>query len=61
MGGVGWLADFRQSATLAFKAEGEAILLVGETTGGLGQSMYLREVCGREEGAPPPVEVALAT
>ncbi len=57
IGGVGLLADFRQSASLAFKAEGEAILLVGETTGWLGQSMYLREVCGREEGAPPPVDL----
>jgi phosphoribosylformylglycinamidine synthase len=44
--------------TLAFKAEGEAILLVGETRGWLGQSLYLREVCGREEGAPPPVDLA---
>jgi phosphoribosylformylglycinamidine synthase II len=57
IGGVGLLDDFRKSATLAFKAEGETILLVGETTGWLGQSMYLREVCGREEGAPPPVDL----
>ena len=47
----------RKSATLAFKREGEAILLIGETTGWLGQSMYLREICGREEGAPPPVDL----
>ncbi len=57
IGGVGLLKDFRQSASLTFKAEGEAILLVGETTGWLGQSMYLREICGREEGAPPPVDL----
>ena len=44
--------------TLAFKAEGEAILLIGETTGWLGQSLYLRDICGREEGAPPPVDLA---
>ena len=44
--------------TLAFKAEGEAILLIGETRGWLGQSLYLRDVCGREEGAPPPVDLA---
>ena len=42
----------------AFKAEGEAILLVGETQGWLGQSLYLRDICGREEGAPPPVDLA---
>ena len=27
-------------------------------TGWLGQSLYLREICGREEGAPPPVDLA---
>ena len=57
IGGVGLLDDFRTSASLAFKTEGEAILLVGETQGWLGQSLYLRDVCGREEGAPPPVDL----
>jgi phosphoribosylformylglycinamidine synthase len=51
------LKDFTKSATLAFKGEGEVILLVGETVGWLGQSLYLRDVCGREEGAPPPVDL----
>jgi len=31
---------------------------VGETRGWLGQSLYLREICGREAGAPPPVDLA---
>jgi phosphoribosylformylglycinamidine synthase II len=57
IGGVGVLADFTKSATLAFKAADEAILLIGETQGWLGQSVYLRDVCGREEGAPPPVDL----
>jgi len=57
IGGVGLLDDFTKSMTLAFKAEGESILLVGATEGWLGQSLYLREVCGREEGAPPPVDL----
>src|SRR5262249_3437609 len=57
IGGVGFLDDFKKSATLAFKRAGETILLIGETTGWLGQSMYLREICGREEGAPPPVDL----
>ena len=57
IGGVGLLDDFTKSATLAFKRAGEAILLVGETTGWLGQSLYLRDICGREEGAPPPVDL----
>jgi phosphoribosylformylglycinamidine synthase II len=58
IGGVGLLDDFAKSATLAFKAEGEAILLIGGAPGWLGQSAYLREICGREEGAPPPVDLA---
>ena len=57
IGGVGLIDDFTKSATLAFKRAGETILLVGETTGWLGQSMYLRELCRREEGAPPPVDL----
>jgi phosphoribosylformylglycinamidine synthase len=59
IGGVGLLDDFSKSATLAFKRAGETILLVGETQGWLGQSLYLRDICGREEGAPPPVDLAV--
>ena len=58
IGGVGLLDDFTTSMTLAFKSEGEAILVIGETRGWLGRSVYLRDVCGREEGAPPPVDLA---
>jgi phosphoribosylformylglycinamidine synthase len=45
-------------ATLKFKAAGDAILLIGGKGSHLGQSIYLREVLGREEGAPPPVDLA---
>src|SRR6266436_1908181 len=58
IGGVGLLEDFRKSVSLAFKAAGELVLLIGETKGWLGQSVYLRDVCGREEGAPPPVDLS---
>jgi phosphoribosylformylglycinamidine synthase subunit PurL len=58
IGGVGVVADVTKSATVAFKAAGEAIVLVGETKGHLGASLYLREIEGREEGAPPPVDLA---
>ena len=57
IGGVGLIDDFTKSASIAFKRAGQAILLVGETTGWLGQSMYLRELAGREDGAPPPVDL----
>ena len=57
IGGVGLLDSLDHMATLAFKSEGEAILLVGETKGHLGASLYLREIDGREDGAPPPVDL----
>src|SRR5215467_5738330 len=59
IGGVGVLDDFTKSASIAFKAADDAVLLVGETIGWLGQSLYLREICEREEGAPPPVDLAV--
>jgi phosphoribosylformylglycinamidine synthase subunit PurL len=58
IGGVGLLDDFTTSMSLAFKAANEAVLVLGETRGWLGQSLYLRDICGREEGAPPPVDLA---
>ena len=58
IGGVGVIDDFTRAATLAFKAPDEAILLIGETAGWLGQSIYLREISEREEGAPPRVDLA---
>ncbi len=57
IGGVGLLNDFTKSVNLRFKNAGEVILLIGENTGWLGQSIYLRDLCGREEGAPPPVSL----
>jgi phosphoribosylformylglycinamidine synthase len=58
IGGVGLIDEFTKSMTIAFKGEGEAILVIGETRGWLGQSLYLRELCGREDGAPPPLDLA---
>jgi phosphoribosylformylglycinamidine synthase II len=58
IGAVGVLADWRGMATVAFKAAGEAIVLIGETRGHLGASLWLREVAGLEAGPPPPVDLA---
>jgi phosphoribosylformylglycinamidine synthase subunit PurL len=58
IGGVGVIADPAYMATLAFKQAGDQILLLGETRGHLGSSLYLREVAGREDGPPPPVDLA---
>jgi phosphoribosylformylglycinamidine synthase len=57
IGGVGLLDDFSKSASIGFKAADDLIVLLGETKGWLGQSLYLRDICGREEGAPPPVDL----
>ena len=57
IGAIGLLDDWSKSATIAFKSEGEAIFVIGETRGHIGQSLWLRECHGREEGAPPPVNV----
>lgn len=58
IGGVGLMENHETMATIAFKAEGEAIFVIGHSNGHLGQSLWLREVHGREEGAPPPVDLA---
>jgi phosphoribosylformylglycinamidine synthase len=60
IGGVGLIEDLNKMMTLAFKRDGEAIILIGQkdsSSGWLGQSLYLREVCGQEKGAPPPVDL----
>ncbi|AWJ85288.1 phosphoribosylformylglycinamidine synthase II [Azospirillum sp. TSH58] len=59
IGAVGLLPDAMIAVGIAFKNEGDTILLVGETNGHLGQSLYLREILGREEGPPPPVDLAV--
>ncbi len=59
IGGVGLLPDLSVMARIAFAKDGDAILLIGKGGTHLGQSIYLREILGREEGAPPPVDLAM--
>ncbi len=58
IGAVGLLADVHRMATIDLKREGDVLILIGETRGHLGQSIYLREIEGKEEGAAPPVDLA---
>jgi phosphoribosylformylglycinamidine synthase subunit PurL len=58
IGGVGMLADAAKAVDLTFKQDGNALVLIGETRGHLGASLYLREIEGSEDGAPPPVDLA---
>ncbi len=58
IGGIGLLPDWSQSATIAFKNTGDVIVVIGPARGDLGQSLWLREVHGREDGPPPRVDLA---
>jgi phosphoribosylformylglycinamidine synthase II len=57
IGGVGVIADVALAAQTGFAGVGDAILLIGETTGWLGQSAYQRDLSGGLNGAPPPVDL----
>ena len=59
--GVGLIDDWTKMARIGFAAEGQPILHVGAPhnwTGHFGQSAYLRELFGCNDGPPPPVDLA---
>ncbi|HEY2131521.1 MAG TPA: phosphoribosylformylglycinamidine synthase subunit PurL, partial [Acetobacteraceae bacterium] len=57
IGGLGVIENAADAVGLAL-APGLSLLLIGDTQGWLGQSLWLREVPGREDGPPPPVDLA---
>ena len=58
VGAVGLIADYDRHADFSSLKPGDVLVLLGETRGELGASMYLREILGREDGAPPAVDLA---
>ena len=58
VGAVGLLDDLSSRVGLALPGPGLALVLVGETRGHLGRSLWLEAVEGCEEGPPPPVDLA---
>jgi phosphoribosylformylglycinamidine synthase subunit PurL len=58
IGGVGLIDDLDRTARAAFAGPGQTIVLIGETRGHLGASIYLRDIEGARTGAPPPVDLA---
>ncbi len=62
IGGVGLIPDWSKMARIGFTGENQPILLVGAPAGRwgshLGQSIYMRDLHGRSDGAPPPVDLA---
>jgi phosphoribosylformylglycinamidine synthase II len=59
LGIVGLVDDVAKVVTPGFKAEGEIIVLLGETGNELGGTEYLKVIHGREEGAPPAIDLDL--
>jgi len=59
VGGVGLLSDSSKRADFGSLKAGDVLVLIGATGREFGASMYLREIGGREDGAPPPVDLAL--
>ena len=57
IGGMGVLDRAGDCVGLALQP-GLHLVLIGATAGWLGQSLWLREIAGREDGPPPPVDLA---
>ncbi len=58
IGGVGLVADVTKTAAIAFLAAEEEVLLIGGAPAWLGCSSFASVCLGREDGAPPPVDLA---
>jgi phosphoribosylformylglycinamidine synthase len=56
IGAVGVIEEAALAAGIALNP-GLDLVLIGETRGELGQSLWLREICGREDGAPPVTDL----
>ncbi len=59
VGAVGLIEDYAARADFASAKPGNTLVLLGVSRGELGSSLYLRECLGREDGAPPPVDLSV--
>lgn len=57
IGGVGVMLDWKKARGIGLNNADETILLIGHTKGHMGQSLYLREIHGVEDGNAPPVDL----
>jgi phosphoribosylformylglycinamidine synthase II len=57
IGGVGLIDDLDHTAHVGLDKPDLAVIAIGATTGHLGASIYLREISGSEDGAPPRVDL----
>lgn len=58
IGGVGLINDHNKAVGMAFTKTGSTIFMIGGCKNHLGQSLYLREIHGKEEGQAPAVDLA---
>ena len=57
--GVGLIPDWSLTARIGGAQSGDILFMIGTEGTHLGQSLYLRECLGREEGPPPPVDLMM--
>ncbi|MBV8061642.1 MAG: phosphoribosylformylglycinamidine synthase subunit PurL, partial [Alphaproteobacteria bacterium] len=58
IGGVGLMQDVSKTVPVALRGEGETLFVLGETHGHVGQTLYLRDIHGKETGSVPHVNLA---
>ncbi|MEM9989717.1 MAG: AIR synthase related protein, partial [Pseudomonadota bacterium] len=59
IGAVGLIDNVAGTLRMNMAQEGDAVIALGVTRGWLGQSLYMRDLFGITEGAPPPVDLAM--
>ena len=59
IGGVGLIDDIARMVSLALSPGDQALVVIGETRGHVGLSLYLGEFSYEKIGAPPPVDLAV--
>ncbi len=57
VGAVGVIEDLDDIVPMGIADAGLTVVLIGDTVGHVGASLYLREIIGREDGTPPPVDL----
>ena len=58
IGGIGLIEDSDKLVSIGLTGESQALIVVGETRGHVGQSLYQELMTGSFDGAPPPVNLA---
>ncbi len=57
IGSLGLMADIDRMATVALKRDGDTLVVIGQSQGHLGQSLYARECHGLEAGPAPAIDL----